>query len=150
MKALTIKQPWATLIMRHGKDVENRTWPTKFRGRIAIHSSAKHSWAEFESAKSMIQNHCFGIDPDYLKGKVSHLGAILGTVEIYDCVTSSPSPWSWGPYSFLLRDVRVLKSPIFCRGKLGLWTIDQAIERVINEEIGDKQPGLQSKKARTA
>ena len=34
MKTLTIKQPWATLIAMGIKDIENRTWPTKFRGTI--------------------------------------------------------------------------------------------------------------------
>ncbi|RZK62259.1 MAG: ASCH domain-containing protein, partial [Pedobacter sp.] len=34
MKALSIKQPWATLISTGIKDIENRTWATKHRGRI--------------------------------------------------------------------------------------------------------------------
>ena len=39
MKALTIKQPWAYLIIHGGKDIENRTWRTKYRGRILIHAA---------------------------------------------------------------------------------------------------------------
>lgn len=41
MKALTVKQPWASLIMSGEKDVENRSWATRHRGLIAIHSSAR-------------------------------------------------------------------------------------------------------------
>lgn len=41
MKAITIKQPWASLIVVGIKDVENRTWKTNFRGRVLIHASAK-------------------------------------------------------------------------------------------------------------
>lgn len=40
MLVLTVKQPWAWLIF-NGKDVENRTWYTKVRGKVCIHSSAK-------------------------------------------------------------------------------------------------------------
>ena len=41
MKALSIRQPWAWLIARGVKTVENRTWATNFRGRFYIHASAK-------------------------------------------------------------------------------------------------------------
>jgi len=41
MKALSIKQPWAYLIANGIKDVENRTWQTKYRGWVLIHASAK-------------------------------------------------------------------------------------------------------------
>ena len=40
MKALSIKQPWASLIAHGIKDIENRTWKTNFRGRIYIHASS--------------------------------------------------------------------------------------------------------------
>lgn len=39
MKALSIKQPWASLIAHGIKDIENITWKTQFRGRIFIHAS---------------------------------------------------------------------------------------------------------------
>ncbi|GAA3417649.1 hypothetical protein [Streptosporangium vulgare] len=44
IKALSIKQPWAWAISRRavtyaGKDVENRTWTTEYRGLLAIHAS---------------------------------------------------------------------------------------------------------------
>jgi ASCH domain len=40
MKALPIRQPYAWLIVNGHKDIENRAWPTKFRGRVLIHASA--------------------------------------------------------------------------------------------------------------
>lgn len=39
MKALTVKQPWAGLIIAGGKDIENRTWRTSYRGRVLIHAA---------------------------------------------------------------------------------------------------------------
>ena len=46
MKALSVRQPWAWAIAAAGKDVENRTWRTDYRGLIAIHASARpdDSW----------------------------------------------------------------------------------------------------------
>jgi hypothetical protein len=41
MKALSIRQPWVYAILHEGKDVENRTWRSHFRGWLAIHFSAK-------------------------------------------------------------------------------------------------------------
>jgi len=43
MKCITIKQPWASLICEGIKNVENRTWKTKVRGRVLIHASSQ-SW----------------------------------------------------------------------------------------------------------
>lgn len=41
MKTISIKQPWASLIVEGVKDIENRTWRTKFRGRVLVHAGAK-------------------------------------------------------------------------------------------------------------
>ncbi len=38
MKVLTIKQPWATLIMQGDKRFEFRSWQTKYRGDLLIHA----------------------------------------------------------------------------------------------------------------
>ena len=50
MKALSIRQPWAWLIIHGGKDIENRCWPTKFRGRMLIHAAKGMTRAEHEDA----------------------------------------------------------------------------------------------------
>jgi hypothetical protein len=41
VKALTIRQPWAYAILRLGKDVENRSWRTHYRGPLLIHAAAR-------------------------------------------------------------------------------------------------------------
>lgn len=38
LRALTVRRPWCGLIAHHGKDVENRTWSTSYRGRLFIHA----------------------------------------------------------------------------------------------------------------
>jgi hypothetical protein len=41
MKALSVRQPWAWAIIHAGKDIENWTWRTHYRGEVAIHASSK-------------------------------------------------------------------------------------------------------------
>lgn len=74
MKAISIKQPWAHLILTGKKPLENRTWSTKERGRILIHASKK---IDVEAMK------LFGIT-DHLP-----TGCILGSVEIIDSIPSN-------------------------------------------------------------
>ena len=81
MKALTIKQPWAHLIIHCGKDIENRDWPTRFRGRIAIHASKRVDALERACAYSFIK-HERGLPIELPSNSKLTGGAILGTVEI--------------------------------------------------------------------
>lgn len=50
MKALSIRQPWAWLIVHGGKDIENRSWHTKFRGRFLVHAAKGMTSNEFTQA----------------------------------------------------------------------------------------------------
>ena len=59
---LSIRQPWAWLILNAGKDIENREWPTRFRGRVLIHASKGMTHDEWEdawdlSSASYLWNH---------------------------------------------------------------------------------------------
>lgn len=110
-KAISIKQPWAYLICAGIKDVENRTWATKFRGRVYIHASAKsacnngcssHLFTEqqFRSIKKIIPAHP-DLDRDFQGNSYSpfffeehELSAIIGYVDIVDCVVNYPSIWA--------------------------------------------------------
>ena len=77
MKALTIKQPWATLIMQGDKRFEFRSWQTKYRGDLLIHAGK-------------------GIDKEGMKRLQKYLpeelpyGKILGKVKLVDCIKMSP------------------------------------------------------------
>ena len=51
MKALSIRQPWAWLIIHAGKDVENRTWCTNYRGRFLVHAAKGMTQREYQDAK---------------------------------------------------------------------------------------------------
>jgi len=94
MKALSIKQPWASLIAHGIKDIENRTWKTHFRGRIYIHSSAKDSGSLYELLNDKqieaMSNHWTAAPPFPDRP----LSAIIGEVDIIDCVMNHPSIWA--------------------------------------------------------
>lgn len=115
MKAISIKQPWAWAIFRKGKDIENRSWPTKVRGQVYVHVS-KHldKYAPkdllFEYTKAALD-----LDP-FTKG-----AGIIGSVEIIDCVDKSQSPWFQGRYGFVLKSPRPVKHFIPYKGQLSFF-----------------------------
>lgn len=123
MKALTIRQPWAHAIFHAGKNIENRNWPTRLRGRIAVHAAKGMTQVEWTSAAGFIrlQSGIAVRRADMVRG------AIIGTVEIVDCVSQSDSPWFMGDYGFVLRNPIALPEPIPCRGALGFWTVPEDI-----------------------
>lgn len=125
MKALTIRQPWPWAIFTQGKDIENRDWPTRFRGRIAVHTAKGMTSAEYGDALQFIcQARGHFVIPDL---EELSRGAIIGTVEIVDCVTKSESPWFMGEYGFVLRNPVLLPEPIPCKGALGFWDVPQEL-----------------------
>lgn len=121
LPALTIKQPWAQLIMLGVKDIENRTWVPDhdYRGPIFVHAGMKWDsdpWPDDPALEAFGLTH---FTPEKLTR-----GAILGTVEIVDVITDSKSPWAdhhplmW---HWVLSDPKPLPAPIPWRGQLGLW-----------------------------
>jgi hypothetical protein len=101
MKTLTIKNPWALLIAAGIKDIENRTWRTKFRGRIYIHagqSLACKSFGDLGSLMTAEQIRGMGLDylgvRDVLLKSAFNKSMIIGEVDIIDCVINHPSIWA--------------------------------------------------------
>lgn len=133
MRALTIRQPWATLIMTGLKRIETRTARTKRRGRVFLHAGATMGKAEREAA---IRE---GLDPDQLPR-----GVILGTMEIVDAVPAEdldvsdaersrgdyrPGRWGWK-----LADVRALSKPVPATGALSFWKVPEDVADAAKEE----------------
>lgn len=127
--ALSVRQPWAWLIVNGYKDVENRNWPTRFRGPVLIH--AGKAWGPDE--RDVLEDLRAGYNPvDYCLLpqpisdllEVPELGGIVGVAEIEDCVSSSRSRWFVGPYGFLIRNARPLPfRPL--RGRLGFFEVGE-------------------------
>lgn len=120
--ALSIRQPWAWLIVNGFKDVENRTWPTNFRGPVLIHAGKTMTKAEYEACVLFIapiervgnwRLPAF----DVLKAQC---GGIVGQARITGCVTESNSPWFVGEYGFTLCEALPLEFEP-CKGALGFF-----------------------------
>lgn len=124
MRALSIRQPWAWLIVNGHKDIENRSWPTKFRGEVLIHASKGMTNAEYEDVATMLLvkddlRHLFQQLPDR---DTLERGGIVGIANITDCVAQSDSPWFFGEHGFVLRDAKPLPFAPF-KGSLGFFDV---------------------------
>ena len=119
MKALSIKQPWAYLIVNGYKDIENRTWPTNFRGRIYVHTGKSEDEFAYHWLERMVLVH-HRIPRVEISFPLT-FGAIIGEVDIIDCVLSSDSPWYAGQFGFVLSNPVAYAEPIPCKGKLGFF-----------------------------
>lgn len=110
MKALSIRQPWAWLIVQGHKPLENRTWSTNFRGPMLIHASQGMTQQEYEDV------HRFLLSKERLQHLAAIIpapaslerGGIVGSAELTACVSESDSPWYMGAYGFMLRNARPL------------------------------------------
>lgn len=99
MKALSIRQPWAWLIVNGHKDIENRSWHTKFRGKVLIHAAkTKPKPVEWLEAMRIAQHLGISLPSFEMMDK----GGIVGVATITDCVEHSASPWFFGPKGFVL------------------------------------------------
>lgn len=131
LKALTLRQPWAWSVFDTTKDIENRNWPAYVRGTIAIHAADDQPEGVFDNSKAYIRKvlHSrghFGVripSEDKLPK-----GAIIGLVDIVDCVADSRSPWWEGPLGFKLTNARRLPKPIPCTGKRRFFTVPKQVE----------------------
>ena len=136
MKALSVIMPWPWFIMKYGKDVENRTWYTNYRGRILIHVSKKPDPYYLTIVKK------YSADPvltEKQKEEFRYLnaalcGCIIGTVEIVDCVQNYSSQWAEpGMWHWVLQKPELFKEPIPARGSLGLWEYGGEMIKGLND-----------------
>lgn len=137
MKALSIRQPWAALVVAGVKDVENRQWRTNVRGRILVHAGQSVDFGALDLP--MVAQAMCEIPVELL----SRRGGIVGEVEITDCVAHYHSAWkerdSWG---FILANAKVLPF-VACRGKLGFFEVEDGVaEGIRTLDDRSHSPGL--------
>lgn len=101
MRALSIIQPGAAILMEEGCGIEERSWNTHLRGYIAIHASGSYKAERFKGKD---------IDPDEVD-----YGAVIGFAKL-DEVEGEP-----GDYSLCFSDVIKLKQPVEVKGMMNLW-----------------------------
>ena len=125
MKALTIKQPYASLIVNGYKEYEFRTWKTNYRGKLLIHAGL--------TLEPPLLNKIESYNIEYTKG------AIIGEVELTDCIlvdeTLDKKLRKLNPniyannhvnmYAWKLENIKKYDKPIYIKGKLGLWNYEE-------------------------
>jgi hypothetical protein len=130
MKAITVQQPWAHLICANIKPVENRKWKTNFRGRVLIHASAKPNTYPLdmiftrEQLDELLQRNTEYYWCGGKYGGVRHdNSAIIGSIEIIDCVKNHPSVWAEkDAYNWVLAYPVLFIEPVKnVKGKLSFW-----------------------------
>lgn len=125
MKVLTIREPWASLIINGYKKYEFRSWKTNYRGKILIHTSQK------------IEKEMLSRFKDYNLNCVG--GSIIGEAELTDCILVDEEfnqnlrkidNVVYGKsnhvekYAWKLENIKKYDKPIPMKGKLGLWNIE--------------------------
>ena len=123
--ALSIRQPWAWLIVNGYKDIENRNWRTSVRGRIYIHAGkgmTRDEWAMCQATVEEINPRIVLPLPDELER-----GGIVGVVDVTGCVEESDSPWFFGEFGFTLANAKPLPFTV-CRGELGFFKPSVEVE----------------------
>ncbi len=125
MKCITIKQPWASLIVNNYKMYEFRSWKTKYRGKIYIHAGLSLEKDMLDRFKEY--------DLEYV------CGAIIGEAELTDCILVDEkfdreiriiNNTVYGrsnhieKYAWKLENIVKYDKPIYVKGHLGLWDIE--------------------------
>lgn len=110
MKALSIRQPWAWLIVNGHKPVENRTWSTGHRGSTLIQAALGMSLDEYNDCLAFIRSRASIAHIADLVPLPSDLdrGGIVGQARLVDCVKSHDSAFFTGPFGFVMCDPKVL------------------------------------------
>lgn len=95
MKAITVWQPWAGALAAGIKGNETRSWATKYRGPIAIHSAMKaihHTWSNLYMDDKAREVICRRLElPEIIDGPATFpMGCILATAELVDCIRITP------------------------------------------------------------
>lgn len=136
MKALSFQQPWAWALF-HGKDIDNRLRRTAIRGEIYIHTSKTFDMKGWQwlsdNANRLVYQLPHFIDfraPD--KTVDMEMGAIIGTINIDDCVENHGSRWYFGqPYIALIVSNPILfDKAIPYKGQLGFFEVSEQIREL--------------------
>ena len=126
MKVLSIKEPFATLIMNEYKMIETRSWKTNYRGKLYIHASLTKmdKFNDREELKNLI------------KDLEMHNGYIICKCQLVDCVYMDEQfikkikknnqeyicgHYEVGRYAWILNHIEPLDNPIKAKGRLGIW-----------------------------
>ena len=132
MKVLSIKEPYASLIMKGIKKVETRSWKTKYRGELYIHASLSNVPKKYSEVEGL---------SDLIKDMPMHYGHIICKCELVDCIEMTEDyiesmknkhpteyicgAYELGRYAWVLEHIEIIE-PIEAKGKLGIWNYEKS------------------------
>ena len=129
MKALSITEPYATLIRDGIKRIETRSWKTKYRGDLLIHASSTKIPKEYRKNEELM---------NLVGDRPLHFGQIVAKCKLIDCVPITEEFikslkrdeivsgfYSEGRYAWILGNVEVVDENKIVKGKLGLWNYEE-------------------------
>lgn len=126
MKAITITEPWASMIAKGFKKIETRSWPTSYRGKIAIHAGKgkpNRDWVgNVPEMMNLIDND---IHPGCIIAYADLIGCEKMTKEMIDNVKKNHAEYisgiyEPGRYAFILDNIQPV-TPIPTKGKQRIW-----------------------------
>jgi len=134
LPVLSIRPPWASLIVCGFKDIENRNWYTNFRGKFLIHQSKTFDYEGYDWIKRNFDISTFGwvkYETRQQPEKCYDMGGIIGVSEIVDCVSHSDSKWFFGKFGFVLKNSQQL--PFYpCKGQLSFFHLNVQYKDIEN------------------
>lgn len=126
MKALSIRQPWAWLIVNGFKRPENRTWKRTFPRRCLVHAGQTfdregYDWVceNFKAIAAVMP-----APEDFPRG------GIVGVVDMVDCVDQMDDPFFFGPYGYICDNAQPCKL-VECKGQLGFFEVTDHVEALL-------------------
>lgn len=136
MKAISLLQPWASLVSLGAKKIETRSWKTNYRGPLAIHASKNLPPGFLDIVFSTPEvkeflNQSFGSNNKDFTKELPR-GKVIAICRLVDCIEITvnnlpPEPefhfgdYTLGRYAWILSDVLPLERPIEAKGRLGFW-----------------------------
>ncbi len=146
MKALTLTQPWASLVAIGAKQVETRSWSTNYRGPLAIHAAKGFPKYAQDFTYEKVTRDCLlassmGLKVErsrYSGGGIYRLdtqlprGSVLARCHLVACVRTEEmcaitaqemafGDYSAGRFAWFLEGIERLSEPVLAKGSLGLW-----------------------------
>jgi len=142
MKAITLWQPWASLVATREKKIETRSWSTNYRGKLAIHAAMLNPYKAIKSIPDSIITKMRkalkekGILTPSTDFRVLPVGCIIATANLVDCHEITYSfrcskinftdeeyfgDYTPGRYAWILEDIQPLEEPIPAKGMQKLW-----------------------------
>lgn len=146
MKALSLWQPWASLMAVGAKRIETRSWQTAYRGFIAIHAAQKWNMDLREQCMARpFYERLFG------DGHFENVGQLprdcfVAVGKLRHCLATTDHPklipsrgtdefrfgdYSEGRFMWVFDEIWKLSSPVYSRGHQTLWTLEEGVKDVI-------------------